>query len=221
MTNRWHLAVLLGVLALSSPIVSACSRAQQVCSDRDSGDTPIDPTLLAFLSRARAAHHVADLQEDADTAAAVAALLAVVDGPIPGQKGTAPAEAREVIADTQARISDLESRLQRFDNALQRIESALGWVPETSYFRGHLFETRGIVEQRQAEEFAKSNRPLESAAAKARALIAFETAMQVQADVIRQTPADSANTASTVVGIPSHSSVPRPSEPRTTQGTHR
>jgi len=98
-------------------------------------------------------------------------------------------KAREVIADTQARIADLQSRLMQFDAALRRIDAALGWMPEVSYFRGHLFETRGLVEQRLSSELAKRGDTAEAQAAKSRALVAFETAMQIQADVI---PTDTA-----------------------------
>ncbi len=218
MTSRGHFAFLVGFLTMTGSYVPACSRTQQACSDEEAGDSPIDPTLLAFLSRARAAHHLADLKEDTDTADAIRPLVSVVEGPVPGRVGAAPAEAREVVADTQARIADLESRLLRFENALGRISAALVWVPETSYFRGHLFETRGLVEQRQAEEHAKWGRTAESAAAKVRALAAFETAMQIQADVIRQTPPDSSSKPSPGMAPRSHPSVPTSFESTTTEG---
>lgn len=218
MTLRRQIVTLVGMLALALALTPACTRTQRECPDAETGEPPIDPTLLAFLSRARAAHHIADLKEDSDSTGAIAALAAVVDGPVPGRADRAPAEAREVMADTQARIADIQSRLFRFDDALRRIESALGWVPETSYFRGHLFETRGLVEQRQADEFAKSNRPNEALAAKVRALTAFETAMQIQANVIRKTPLDSSGNPTPALV---QTSVPAPSAPTSTQGANR
>jgi tetratricopeptide (TPR) repeat protein len=104
-------------------------------------------------------------------------------------------EAREVMADTQARIADIQSRVAEFDAALARLEKALNWVNEVSYFRGHLFETRGLVEQRRAEALAKQGLNAEAQAAKTRALSAFETAMQIQAEVIRQTPPEASASA--------------------------
>lgn len=224
MIIRWQRAAIITAIAaivLGWLLVPSCSRTTSVCNDGESTESPVDPTLLAFLSRARAAHHMADLREDDDAAGAIAALSAVVDGPIPDHKGVTPAEAREVLADTQARLADLESRLFRFDSALRRIGLALGWVPDIGYFRGHLFETRGLVEQRYAEQLAKSEHPAESAAAKARALAAFETAMQIQAEVIRQTPSNPRRTPRDPQGQSNHSSSPAPSEPLPTQGPPR
>jgi len=218
MNTRWHFFAMAGVLTLSEMV--GCSRDVVECGDRQSTTMPIDPTLLAFLSRARVAHHMADLKEDADPAGAVAALSAVVDGPVPRHDGIAPAEAREVYADTQARLAELESRLLRFETALRRIDSALLWVPETSYFRGHLFEARGIVEQRRAEDLSKANRTTESAAAKQLAIAAFETAMQIQADVIRQTLAESTDKHSSMTGPSGGSSLHLRPEKSTKQGTH-
>ena len=79
-------AALLGLLcaALALP---ACSRQER--SD-DCGPTGrvVDPALLAFLSKARSAHHAADLQESAgDAAAALRALNGLVSGAVPGAAG--------------------------------------------------------------------------------------------------------------------------------------
>ena len=53
------------------------------CAELDAG-APIDPVLLAFLSRARAAHHAADNQEsDGALANAIVPLAALVAGPYP------------------------------------------------------------------------------------------------------------------------------------------
>lgn len=190
MTGRLASTVFATCLGLIVVMVPACSRPEPPCTGSETGANPVDPPLLAFLSRARSAHHIADVSEESDAAAAIRALVSVVDGPVPVRDGSPPAEAREVMADTQARIAELESRLLRFDSATRRIDLALQWVPEVSYFRGHLFETRGIVEQRQAQDHEKSGRAAEAAAANGRALAAFESAMQIQAEVIRQTPTE-------------------------------
>ena len=58
MKRAWLLALLLGV--------AACARREsepvQRCAEVDAG-SPVDPLLLAFLSRARSAHHLADAHE--------------------------------------------------------------------------------------------------------------------------------------------------------------
>lgn len=185
----------LATLPFTALLGISCSRQPCSCSDERDQAAPVDPALIAFLSRARAAHHLADLREDGEPSQAVAALVGVVTGPVPQTAGTVPPEAREVIADTQARIADLQSRQKQFEDALKRIASALEQVPEVSYFRGHLFEVRGLVEQRQASELLRLGQREQAEKANTRALQAFEMAMQVQAEVIRNTPAQTNSSA--------------------------
>lgn len=176
----------LGLILLAC--AASCSNEPRNCSSVNDQGTPVDATLMAFLSRARAAHHLADLKEDEEPLQAVDVLMLLVDGPHPHMAGTTPTEVREVLSDTQARIADLLSREKRFVEALDRIAAALKLVPEPSYFRGHLFETRGLIEQRHAEELKAQGDIEQSEAAKARALQAFELAMEMQAAVIRSAP---------------------------------
>ncbi len=110
---------------------------------------PVDPALLAFLSRARSAHHRADLHEDERPQRAAKALEELIDGPLP-EGGTMLPEVREVLADTHARLADLESRFGKYDAARQHIHRGLELAQEISYFRGHLFEVRGLVAERLA-----------------------------------------------------------------------
>lgn len=177
--------VLAGALALA-----ACSRAEQAtpspqvtCPSVDAG-TPVDARLLAFLSSARAAHHLADEREEShDLAGAVAVLRKLVTGPVPGGDKPRP-EAAEVLADTHARLADLESQLGQFDNAAKDVGDGLELAGGTSYFRGHLFEVRGLVDQRQAKTLADAGDAKGAAAAKQRAIDAFEQAMTIQNEVI-------------------------------------
>jgi tetratricopeptide (TPR) repeat protein len=182
MTPRRSLDKWLGVLVLVTGATIGCASKNRQCNESET--LAVDPTLMAFLSRARAAHHEADLHEN-DLERCIRSLQQLVDGPIPGLEAQRPVEAREVLADTHARIAELESKLGRFDSARNRIDKALLLVPDVSYFRGHLFETRGLVEQRWAEALSLQGRTEDAKNAKARALEAFETAMTVQADVIR------------------------------------
>lgn len=170
-------------------IVAACTNDSRRCPPTADPGNPVDATLMAFLSRARAAHHLADLQEDTEPGRAVETLSALVDGPLPQLSGSTPSEVREVLADTQARVAELLSRDKLFEAALRRVTTALELVPEVGYFRGHLFETRGLVEQRLAKELDAQSEPKLAESARVRALQAFETAMQIQAEVIRSTPA--------------------------------
>jgi hypothetical protein len=57
-------------------------------------------------------------------------------------------------------------------------------VPTPTYFRGHLFEVRGLVEERNAARLERAGDAAQAAQAKARALEAFEAAMKIQAEVI-------------------------------------
>ena len=119
-----------GLLAIC--LASACAQRQQEserCVPADAG-TPIDAVLLAFLSRARAAHHLADEREGArDAAGAVATLTELVTGPLPhsGHGALAP-EVREVLADSLARLADLQSQQAAFDPALANIKRGLEYA---------------------------------------------------------------------------------------------
>ncbi len=180
MTARAHILTLSLWLLLSF----GCSRADRSCGAEAAG-APVDPALLAFLSRARAAHHLADAQEEQHPRQALTTLRAVLDGPLPGRPETRPAEVLEVLADTSARVADLQSQAQDYDAAVRSITKALPWVPEPSYFRGHLFEVLGIVEERRARALTQSGNAPAAEEAKNRALSAFEQSMSIQAEVIR------------------------------------
>jgi hypothetical protein len=139
---------------------------------------------MSFIGSARAAHHLADgREEQGDLAGAEAALGSLLDGPLPPKRDAA--EVREVLADTRARLADLKSRRGDFDSALADIDRGLGHVPEASYFRGHLFETRGLVEERRTKALASQGDQAGAAKARERALTAFEEAMRIQQSVIK------------------------------------
>ena len=180
-----RLRAALGALCLASAVALAgCSRKLDDCPPVPSAQ-PVDTVLLAFLSRARAAHHAADRAEHAgDTARAEQLLDELVRGPIPGAAAP-PIEAREVLADTRARLADLASRDAEFDAADAHLRAGLELVPDAVYFRGHLFEVRGVVEERRARALAAQGDSQGAAAANQRALEALEQAMAIQGDVIR------------------------------------
>jgi hypothetical protein len=156
------------------------------CPDVDAGRI-VDPALLAFLSRARAAHHMADRHEENKSIdAALRVLDELISGPRPGGKTPLP-EVREVLADTHARLADLRSQRGQFAEAARDVAQGLELAAEPSYFRGHLFETRGLLEERRAKSLTDQGKSSESAEATRSALAAFEESMRIQAQVIDRT----------------------------------
>jgi hypothetical protein len=178
---------LLPVLLAVVLAVASCSRDDGMpknCPELDGG-APVDPVLLAFLSRARAAHHIADSREQAgDLRAAAVALETLTRGPKP--PGNERPEVREVLADTHARLADLHGRQGKMEQAFDAVNVGLNLVPEPTYFRGHLFEVRGQLEERQAESLGKAGDEAAAKAARERALSAFEEAMRIQQSVIEK-----------------------------------
>ncbi|HEY6561639.1 MAG TPA: hypothetical protein VI072_30420 [Polyangiaceae bacterium] len=189
-TARRARAVAALLVLLSS--LGACSKgespapAASACPELP-GAPVVDPALLAFLSRARAAHHMADRHEEAaELPAAIAALGKLLAGPTPGGDAPLP-EVREVLADTHARLADLESQLGQYEAAERHVTLGLKGATEPSYFQGHLFEVRGLLEERRAKFLRERGRPEDADRASRAAIAAFEQAMQIQARVIERT----------------------------------
>lgn len=168
--------------AASSHPRTAAAPAGAACAC--AGEVVVDPALLAFLSKARAAHHQADLAEDAkDTRRALAALGQITAGPLPG--GTpVPAEVAEVIADARARLADLESSTGDFDTALREIEAGLAYAVTPTHFRGHLFEVKGIVLERRIAALKEKGDSKAAEQVKGEAISAFNEAIEIQNKVI-------------------------------------
>jgi hypothetical protein len=148
-----------------------------------SSGRPVDSQLIAFLSKARAAHHKADIAEkEGNVGAAIEHLSAIVDGPVPPMTP----EVAEVLADAYARLADLESRVMRFDDAVFDVEQGLGFSPDVTYFRGHLLEVLGVVEERRMSALEAEGDAAGASAARESALEAFDQAMRVQDEVIQR-----------------------------------
>jgi tetratricopeptide (TPR) repeat protein len=185
------LLVLSCVCALGS-----CSR-QERNDDCGEATRVVDPVLLAFLSKARSAHHLADQHEaKGDRTSALRALEGLTSGQAP--PGSAP-EVDEVLADTRARIADLMSQAGRFDQADAELTQGLTHAKTPTYFRGHLFEVRGLVEERREKALRGTGRGQEADKAHERSLDAYEAAMKIQAEVIGSN-----------VAAPAPSAAPRP-----------
>jgi hypothetical protein len=88
------------------------------------------------------------------------------------------------LADTHARLAELMSRAGRFDQADEELSQGLANARAPSYFRGHLFEVRGLVEERRAKALRGTGRGQEADQARDRSLGAYEEAMKIQAQVI-------------------------------------
>jgi tetratricopeptide (TPR) repeat protein len=181
--RRWALAAVVSAAAVTGLALVQCGRmaAGEPAGECACAGTPIvDGTLLAFLSKARAAHHSADLhEEDGDLDLAAAALEPVVALPRP-----AAPEALEVVADTYARLADLKSDLGDFDPALADVDAGLALAARPTHFRGHLLETEGVVLERRYRALEAMGETDAAARLKAQALEAFKSAIDVQDQVI-------------------------------------
>jgi tetratricopeptide (TPR) repeat protein len=166
--------------------LGACKRAEpepapRPCVEPDAG-AAVDPALLGFLSAARSAHHKADLlEQNADLAGAGRALEELLTGAKPAGKHL---EVNEVLSDTHARLADLYSRQGQMAQAERSIAAGLELAQEPTYFRGHLYEVRGLMEERHAEALGKAGKTGDAKQARERALSAFEEAMRIQKQVI-------------------------------------
>jgi len=177
------------LLALSACLGFACDRAASPapapsavtpCPEVAAG-TPVDKVLVAFLGKARADHHSADLLEDKqDPGGAVR----VLEGLLTAKHIPERPEAQEVVADTRARLADLKSELGRFDEATREVDSGLALVKGTTYYRGHLLEMRGLVHERHAKQLRTQGDLGAAKVAEEAALEAFEASMRVQQQVI-------------------------------------
>jgi hypothetical protein len=185
------LGMLLVVLAMGGAVLaaSACREGEGTtagCPSAEPAAPPIDPAVMAFLSAARALHHEADLkQQGGDSAGAIAALERLVTAPAPRA-----VEVDEVLADAHARLAEM--RLQRGDltGAERDVRSGLGHVQGATYFRGHLLEVEGLVEEARASALADAGQPAEAAQARSKAMSLLEEAVHVQEQVIEHALAD-------------------------------
>lgn len=178
------------LLVLSLPLAGAGCRNDGStvagCPSAEPSGTPVDTTIMAFLSAARALHHEADLREKSgDAPGAIAALDRLVAMPAPSA-----AEVDEVIADTRARLAELRLARGDLDGADRDVRAGLQHVAGPTYFRGHLLEVQGLVEEARATAFVDAGKRDEATAAKARAISLLEEAVRVQEQVIDKALAD-------------------------------
>jgi hypothetical protein len=161
-------------------------RSTSGCPGSESAAPPVDEALMAFLSAARALHHEADIREQSgDTASAIASLERLVAMPAP-----AAVEVDEVLADARARLAELRLERGDVDGADREVQAGLQRVKGPTYFRGHLLEVEGLLEEVRAGALADAGKSVEAARAKARAVSLLEEAVEVQERVIDRALAD-------------------------------
>jgi hypothetical protein len=169
------------LMALGGGLLARCDRSDSVKSDESA---VVDNELLAFLSLARARHHEANLLEQSgDFNGAIAALQKIVDAPKPHPGQRLP-EVEEVLADTYARMAELKLGQNDVAGARHDVETGLLHVTDPTYFRGHLLEDYGIVEETRTATLRDAGDDAEAEKARLHALSLLREAVNVQESVI-------------------------------------
>jgi hypothetical protein len=168
--------------------LAACSRNDRSVSGCPSASpaAPVDATVMAFLSAARALHHEADAKEQSgDQAGAIAALEKLATMPAPHAS-----EVDEVLADTYARLAEMRLGAKDWGGADRDVRAGLEHATTPTYFRGHLLEVSGRIEEERGAALADAGKSDEAARARARAVDLLESAVKVQEQVIARTLGD-------------------------------
>jgi hypothetical protein len=184
---------LVSALFAATLFAGGCSRVSpepdnRACPPEATAGKPVDPVLLAWLSKARTLHHLADVAEDEGALdKAVTALDDLVGGTLPPGP---PPEAAEVLADTYARLAELRARRGEYDRADRDVASGLRFAPGPTYFHGHLLEVRGLVFEKQSAELEKAGKTADAQRAREKAVAASLEAVRIQDEVIKSTLGD-------------------------------
>jgi len=177
--------VISATIAIAAVI--GCSRSDSstpVAAAVDSG-TPIDLEVMAFLSEARALHHDANVREAShDDKGAISSLEKLTHVARPHPDKTIP-EVEEVLADTYARTAEIRLRDGDIDAAAKDVREGTTHAPSDSYFRGHLLEVGGIIEEARAASLADAGKTTAAEAARKQALTLLQQAVEIQDQVIR------------------------------------
>ena len=182
------LTALMLALVVRFAATPACSRPDGA----DDGTQVVDTEIMAFLSEARALHHEANLREEGgDIPGAIGAIerLVAAKRPHPDRKGP---EIEEVLADAYARLAELRLKSGKLDPAAIAVKSGLEHVAEATYFRGHLLEVQGLVEEARAAQLADAGNAAEAARARERAIQLLEEVVKIQEQVIQRSLSDGA-----------------------------
>ncbi|HEY8078128.1 MAG TPA: hypothetical protein VIF62_28570 [Labilithrix sp.] len=172
----------IALLCIALAAAFACSQ-----SAGHGDDTPVvDGEIMAFLSEARALHHEANLKEDGnDLPGAIAAMDRLVAAKKPHPDRVTP-EVEEVLADAYARLAELRLKKGDLDAAHDAITTGLAHTPEPTYFKGHLLEVEGLVEEARASKYADAGNSAEAQKARERAIALLEEVVRIQDQVIQR-----------------------------------
>jgi hypothetical protein len=190
MIRSYCVLLFLCALALAAVLGCAKSRAPISVEPREDGGTPIDTDVMAYLSLARSLHHEANLSEDArDVPGAILPLEHLVRAPKP-HEGTKVPEVEEVLADTYARMAELRLRTSDLTAAEADIREGLTHAPDPTYFRGHLLEVMGIIDEARASTLADAGQGALAEQARSKARELLKQAVAVQEEVLAHATAD-------------------------------
>ena len=179
------LAVATAVASASTSCTRPSSNGTTELHEADAGPV-VGVEVMAFLSEARALHHDANVREETgNVPAAIAALDRLTQARRP-HEGTRVPEVEEVLTDTHARIAELRLRNGDLDGASKDIKAGMAHAPEATYFRGHLLEVDGIIEEARAATLADAGKKEDAQQARARALALLHDAVLVQEKVIER-----------------------------------
>jgi tetratricopeptide (TPR) repeat protein len=183
----WFWFVLIGVL---TPVGCAKSRAPISVEVREDGSAIIDNDVMAYLSLARSLHHQANLSEDdRDVSGAIAPLEHLVHVPKP-HEGTQVPEVEEVLADTYARMAELRLRTNDLAAAEADVREGLAHAPDPTYFRGHLLEVLGVIDEARASSLADAGQIAQAEEARKKARELLKQAVSVQEEVLAHATLD-------------------------------
>jgi tetratricopeptide (TPR) repeat protein len=184
----WTLACLVLVAALGAAVTAGCRGETTTagCPSAEPPGPPIGEAVMAFLSAARALHHEADLRQGTgDTPGAIASLERLVALPAPQA-----VEVDEVLADARARLAELRLAQGDVQGADREVHAGLERVKGPTYFRGHLLEVEGLLEEARAGALADAGKSEEAARARTKAVDLLEEAVKVQERVIERALSD-------------------------------
>jgi hypothetical protein len=185
--KRIAVVTLLASFALTALGLGCRSRERDQESEGNGahGAQVVDTDLMAFLSEARALHHQANLKEESgDLAGAAAAMERLTVARRPGD-GRSP-EVQEVLADAYARLAEIELHRRAWGRALEAVRSGLTHAPEPTYFRGHLLEVEGLIEEARATELADAGKLGDAVHAREKAIELLEEVVRLQDQVIQR-----------------------------------
>ena len=107
-------------------------------------------------------------------------------GVITGCGGAKTPEVEEVLADAYARLAELELKQNHLEPAGKAIEAGLTHTSEPTYFKGHLVEVQGLVEEARSAELADAGKTQEAARSREKAIQLLEEVVRIQDQVIQK-----------------------------------